>query len=460
MKRFRFGPGLLVTAAFIGPGTIVTASRAGAGYGVTLLWAVLFSVAATVILQDMAARVGLAGRRGLAEAIRDSLDNRRIRVGALGLITVTILVGNAAFQTGNLIGASLGLSLLSGLPQEALALVVGGLAAGLLLTGTYQTIQNALVCLVGLMSIVFCAVAGLTAPDIGDLIAGVLIPRLPPGSLLTVLALIGTTFVSYNLFLHASTVLERWPDASRNDENIRESRRDTVFSVVLGGLITAAVVVAASPLLGQGADAANAAAVAERLEPLLGRAAPVFFGLGLFAAGLTSAITAPLAAAYAAGGALGWPPDLRSGRFRLLWGFVLATGVFCAVALGGSPYYVILLAQAGNGPRTPTHADLAAHGRQQDEDHGATPQLTSYECTGRDRRAGDLVAGAAATSPGAGACRIGMGEERSVAAARYASSDIQARWFAPRERARWGGMDPWWTDCLPSPHSRRLTASA
>ena len=218
-----------------------------------------------------------------------------------------------------------------------------------MLTGTYQTIQNALVCLVGLMSIVFCAVAGLTAPDIGDLIAGVLIPRLPPGSLLTVLALIGTTFVSYNLFLHASTALERWPDASRNDENIRESRRDTVFSVVLGGLITAAVVVAASPLLGQGADAANAAAVAERLEPLLGRAAPVFFGLGLFAAGLTSAITAPLAAAYAAGGALGWPPDLRSGRFRLLWGFVLATGVFCAVALGGSPYYVILLAQAGNG---------------------------------------------------------------------------------------------------------------
>ena len=349
MKRFRFGPGLLVTAAFIGPGTIVTASRAGAGYGVTLLWAVLFSVAATVILQDMAARVGLAGRRGLAEAIRDSLDNRWIRVGALSLITVTILVGNAAFQTGNLIGASLGLSLLSGLPQEALALVVGGLAAGLLLTGTYQTIQNALVCLVGLMSIVFCAVAGLNAPDIGDLIAGVLIPRLPPGSLLTVLALIGTTFVSYNLFLHASTVLERWPDASRNDENIRESRRDTVFSVVLGGLITAAVVVAASPLIGQGADAANAAAVAERLEPLLGRAAPVFFGLGLFAAGLTSAITAPLAAAYAAGGALGWPPDLRSGRFRLLWGFVLATGVFCAVALGGSPYYVILLAQAGNG---------------------------------------------------------------------------------------------------------------
>ena len=349
MKRFRFGPGLLVTAAFIGPGTLVTASRAGAGYGVTLLWAVVFSVAATGILQDMAARVGLAGRRGLAEAIRDSLSRRWVRVGALGLIAGTILLGNAAFQTGNLIGAALGLNLLSGWSPGVLALGIGVLAAGLLMSGTYRTIQNTMVGLVGLMSLVFCAVAVLTAPDLGDLIAGLLMPRLPPGSLLTVLALIGTTFVSYNLFLHASTVLERWPDAGRNDENLRESRRDTVFAVALGGLITASVIVAASPLLGQGADAANAAAVAEQLTLILGRAAPVFFGLGLFAAGLTSAITAPLAAAYAVSGALGWPPDLRSGRFRMLWGFVLVTGVVCAVTLGGAPYKVILLAQAGNG---------------------------------------------------------------------------------------------------------------
>ena len=164
--------------------------------------------------------------------------------------------GYRRVQTGNLIGAALGLNLLLGLPAAALALGVGGLAAGVLMTGTYQTIQNTLVGLVGLMGLVFCAVAVLTAPDLGDLIAGILIPRLPPGSLLTVLALIGTTFVSYNLFLHANT-----------------------------------------------------AAVADQLTPLLGRAAPVFFGLGLFAAGLTSAITAPLAAAYAASGALGWRPD-------------------------------------------------------------------------------------------------------------------------------------------------------
>ena len=89
--------------------------------------------------------------------------------------------------------------------------------------------------------------------------------------------------------------------------------------------------------------------MAARLEPLLGRAAPLFFGIGLFAAGLTSAITAPLAAAYAAGGAMGWGSDLKSGRFRLLWAFVLLTGMFCGIFLGASPYQIILLAQAGNG---------------------------------------------------------------------------------------------------------------
>ncbi len=349
MSRFRPGPGFLVTAAFIGPGTIVTASRAGAGYGLALLWTVLFAVFATCVLQDMAARVGIAGRRGLAEAIRDSLGGPAAQVLVLGLIAVTILLGNAAFQTGNLLGAALGVSLITGVPQWLLVLVIGGAAGGLLLTGAYKTIQNALVFLVGLMSVVFCVVAVMTAPSVGDLVSGFLVPTIPDGSTLTVMALIGTTVVSYNLFLHASTSMERWPDADRTAENIKESRRDILFSVALGGLITTAVVVSASRLFGQGAEAANAAAVAEQLEPLLGPAAPLFFGIGLFAAGLTSAVTAPLAGAYAAAGAFGWKADLKSGRFRALWAFVLLSGMLFGTILGASPYQIIVLAQAGNG---------------------------------------------------------------------------------------------------------------
>ena len=347
MSRFRFGPGLLVSAAFIGPGTIVTASTAGAGYGAALLWAILFSVAATMVLQDMAARVGIAGRQGLAAAIRSSVASPLLRGALMLLIAVTILLGNAAFQAGNLLGASLGFNVLTGLDPNLVLVLMGSLAAGLLLTGRYKTIQNALIGLVLLMSVAFCVVAALTGPNLRELAAGALVPRIPPGSLLVVLALIGTTVVSYNLFLHASTALEQWPDASRNAANVKEARLDTVCSVALGGLVTASVLVTAMPLQGAGVEI-TAATVGQRLAPLLGPVAPVLFGAGLFAAGLTSSITAPLAAAYAVSGALGWAPDLRSARLRLLGGFVLVSGMLFGVLFGGSPYQMIVLAQAAN----------------------------------------------------------------------------------------------------------------
>ena len=347
MARFRLGPGLLVSAAFIGPGTIVTASAAGAGYGAALLWAIVFSVASTIVLQDMAARVGIAGRQGLAESIRASIASPALRGAVAALIAVTILLGNAAFQAGNLIGASLGFNLITGLDPGVMIVSMGALAGVLLLTGRYRTIQNALVGLVVMMSVVFCLVAALTAPSVGELLAGALVPRMPPGALLVVLALIGTTVVSYNLFLHASTALEQWPDPARAAENVREARVDTICSVALGGLVTASVLVTAMPLQGLGVEA-DAAAVGRQLAPILGPYAPLLFGAGLCAAGLTSSITAPLAAAYAVSGAFGWAPDLRSARLRALGGFVLITGVACGVAFGGSPYQVIVLAQAAN----------------------------------------------------------------------------------------------------------------
>ena len=68
---------------------------------------------------------------------------------------------------------------------------------------------------------------------------------------------------------------------------------------------------------------------------------------------MTSSITAPLAAAYAASGAFGWTPDLRSARLRMLGGFVLISGVLFGVLFGGSPYRVIIVAQAGNAVMLP-----------------------------------------------------------------------------------------------------------
>lgn len=354
----RLGPGLLVTAAFIGPGTVTTASLAGVNYKSALLWCVAFSTIATIILQEMAARLGLVARQDLGQAVRTSLPTPLARNVGVALVLLAVFFGNSAYQTGNLTGAAMGLELLSPLPLEVWVLVTSASAAALLLTGIYRSIERALVLLVVCMSIVFVLSAVLARPDAADLLRGATQPSFPPGSLPVVIGLIGTTVVPYNLFLHSAAVQQRWSV----DEDVRralsESRLDAALSIGLGGIVTAAIVVTGAAVP-SGHGIANAADMARQLQPLLGgRLAQGLFAVGLFAAGLTSAVTAPLAAAFATSGVLGWPADLKSTRFRAVWAVVLGGGTVLAVTLGKSPTQTILLAQIANGLLLPVIAVL------------------------------------------------------------------------------------------------------
>jgi len=132
--RFKIGPGALVTAAFIGPGTITTCTLAGASFGYALLWGMVFSVAATIILQEMAARLGIISHNGLGEALRTHFSKPASKLFTAILVISAITIGNAAFQTGNLLGASLGLETLfgSGAPSASgsAAIAAGAAAAG------------------------------------------------------------------------------------------------------------------------------------------------------------------------------------------------------------------------------------------------------------------------------------------------------------------------------------------
>ena len=107
-KLKNIGPGAMVAAAFIGPGTVTTATMAGAGYGYTLLWAILFSIFATVVLQEMSARLGVVGKMGVGEAIRKKIGHKILFSLAAILVISAILIGNAAYEAGNISGAVLG----------------------------------------------------------------------------------------------------------------------------------------------------------------------------------------------------------------------------------------------------------------------------------------------------------------------------------------------------------------
>src|SRR5690625_750935 len=82
-KLKEIGPGAIITASFIGPGTVTTATRAGAGFGFALLWAVVFAIVATIILQEMVARIGVVTKQGLGENIRELFDNKILKFASV-----------------------------------------------------------------------------------------------------------------------------------------------------------------------------------------------------------------------------------------------------------------------------------------------------------------------------------------------------------------------------------------
>jgi manganese transport protein len=348
-----FGPSTLVAAAFIGPGTVTVCSLAGATSGFELLWALLFSTLATLFLQEMSARLGLISRSGLGEALRTSLNAPFLRISAAALVLSAIVVGNAAYEGGNLSGAALGLGeLLPQVSQSWRASAIGLAAFTLLLTGSVKLVERVLIWMVVAMSVLFAATAILLQPPPGPMLKGLFIPSFDNQHLMLVVGLIGTTVVPYNLFLHASTVQHKWKRA----EDLKGLRMENAVSILLGGLISMCIIVSSAVAFeGQPKGLATAADMAVQLEPLLGPWARYAFAGGFFAAGLTSALTAPLAAAYAARGILGWRHSWTEPRFRAVWMGVLACGIGVS-ASGIRPVEVIRFAQVANGLLLPVIA--------------------------------------------------------------------------------------------------------
>ena len=341
------GPGFLVTAAFIGPGTILTASRAGAEFGLSLLWALLFSLVMTFVLQEMALRLGLVKRLALTTILRDAVTQPVFKWGFLVLVGLAIVVGNSAYEGGNLTGAAAGAALIFGGDLRVWLILLAFVCALLLLWGRYHRLERILVVLVALMAAMFSlsAVVMVLNSEGGHIR---LLPSAPSDrSEWIVLALIGTTVVPYNLFLHASLVQRKWADGVPLDQAISAARRDLAISLAIGGIVTIAVMVTAAYLYRGGAAPSQLSDLPAQLAPVAGPFAEMAFALGLLAAGLSSALTAPLAASLTLEGAFHRDNQPSRRLFRSTWALVLLCGAGFAVT-SQQPLELILIAQVTN----------------------------------------------------------------------------------------------------------------
>lgn len=343
MKWFRdIGPGVLIAAAFIGPGTVTLCTIAGASFGYSLIWAIVLSTFSTIVLQEMSLRIGLVTRMNLAEVLRTSIKSIFLNRLIILLIISSIIIGNTAYEAGNITGASLGISAIINYESiNYIPVFIGLIAFVILYQGDYKILERSLVSLVIIMSVSFFITAIMTKPDVTNLLNGIFKPQVNSSNLIVVLGLIGTTVVPYNIFLHSSLVSEKW----NSIDKLKVARIESFISILLGGLVSLSIIITAASVSNQ--NVTGVIDLAKGLEPLYGKFAIYFLGLGLFASGITSSITAPLAAAYVAKSCFGWNNSLKSNRFRLVWIFILITGVIVSM-ININPIEIIKFAQFSN----------------------------------------------------------------------------------------------------------------
>ena len=343
----------MITAAFIGPGTVTVCTLAGISFDFTLLWALLLSVVATIYLQEISGRIGLITGKDLSQLIRNQKGNKATKGAIMFLVLTAIGLGNAAYQGGNISGANLGLGTIWEAPDwdfgsvqiQSGNLIFGLLAFALLWSGNFKRIERVLVALVIVMSLAFIATAILTKPDFNHLLAG-FIPSFSAEKFPTIVALIGTTVVPYNLFLYASLVNKQWKGA----QQIGSMRRDISLSVILGGLVSMAILIVG--VANPSESLQSAQDIAKGLDGVFGGGATYLMGFGLLAAGLTSSLTAPLAGGLVICGILGCNQELKSTPMRAMMGVILVLGIVFS-SFGIRPVTLITLAQLANGALLP-----------------------------------------------------------------------------------------------------------
>lgn len=344
----------VISAAFIGPGTITTAASSGALFSYGLMWVLLFSTLACILLQEAASRVTILSGKNMGEIIAEKKEGNRTFLLVLILTVPAICGGAAAYEMGNLVGAKEGMLLLFPGLEGTMVPVLGFSAALILLVPSLKFIARFLGALVMVLGFLFLYTSVCIAPPMDELARGLLIPSMPAGDRAPwlALALIGTTIVPYNLFLGSGI--------SKGIQGLAEMRWGLMAAILLGGLFSLAVIIVGSSVHGAFSFPALSIAITQH-SGLNGK---MVLGAGLFAAGFTSAITAPLAAAVTLKSLFGkrnkkkW--SVRGLYFRASWSVVLLTGMAFAMA-DIRPVPAIIFAQALNGIMLPLISFILAY---------------------------------------------------------------------------------------------------
>jgi manganese transport protein len=334
------GPAFLVSVGYMDPGNWGTNIDGGARFGYQLLWVLLASNLMALLLQTMAARLGIASGRTLAENCRAHFPRK-----TNFFLWLTAEAACMATDIAEFLGAAIGFYILLNIPMLAAGILTGIVVFGILWLYRYgyRTVEYVIIGLVAVISLSYLVELFLASPDWGKVAYHVVVPNLNSESILVAMGMLGATVMPHNLFLHSGLIQTRVP----KDAVLLPKKRlyrfaviDSLIALNMSWLVNSAMVVMSAAVFFSNGVAVESIQDAHRtLEPLLGGLSSFVFAVALLAAGLSSSTTGTMAGQIVLEGFLDVKVSMWVRRF------VTMIPALIVIALGFNEIQVLVLSQ-------------------------------------------------------------------------------------------------------------------
>ncbi len=336
------GPGFLVTVGFVDPGNWATNIEGGSRFGYELLWVVTLGTLMLVLIQHLAAKLGIATAKSLAVNIRDHFSRP-----VTAFLGVSVVLACIATDVAELLGGAIGFTLLFGMPLWVGALLTLLIALFLIISQRYHRVETIIVGFLGIITLCYLAELFIVRPEWSAAASGLVVPRVGRESIYVALAILGALVMPHNIFLHSNVIHSREWGISEEEkrELLRYEKMDTILAMTLGWVVNSSmIIVAAAVFFGNHIPVNSIEQASATLKPLAGALAGLLFAVALVFSGVGSSITSSMAEADVITGFLAKPADPRTTFYRVAV-FITAIPALLVILFSLDSFRILILSQ-------------------------------------------------------------------------------------------------------------------
>jgi manganese transport protein len=333
------GPAFVASVAYMDPGNFATNIEAGARFGYKLLWVLLWSNAMAILVQYLAAKLGIATGRTLPENCRAEFS-RPVTIG----LWVAAEIAAMATDLAEFLGAALGFYLLFGIPMLPAALLTGVCVILILAVEQFgfQWLERVIMFFVAAIGVSYAIEVFLSKPAWSPILRGIAVPEIHSSSIYLAVSMLGATVMPHVIYLHSALVQSRRTASDREEHHHRKMELLDVLLAMNGAWLinSAMVIMAAAVFFGGRLQIYSIQAAHDTLVPLLGKFAAVAFGVALLCSGLSSSTVGTMAGQVIIQGFL----DVKISIFARR--LVTMIPAIVVIAWGLDPLKTLILSQA------------------------------------------------------------------------------------------------------------------